>query len=315
MTVRQLFGARGKALKLELLTPGTSLEGTITNPDLSTPGLALSGYTARFPEGRAQVFGKTEMSYLATLGEDAFQSRLEALFAHEIPAVFVTRGQEVPPVFLAAAESAGVPVFRSGLVTGDFFRALKPYLEDELAPATSVHGSLADVYGIGLLFTGPSGIGKSECVLSLVQRGHRLVADDLVLVSRRGNDVLMGRAHELQNFHMEIRGIGIVDVASMFGTRATRQRKRIEIIVDLQAWDDSRDYDRTGFDREFTSILGVRIPRLIIPLNPGKNLTVISEVIAMNQLLAYGGVHAPTRFAEGLRRAMNPRESLIEDYE
>ncbi len=315
MTVRQLFSARGEALALELLNPRTSLDGSITNPDLSTPGLALSGYTARFPEGRAQVFGKTEMSYLATLGVEEARDRLHALFAHEIPAVFVTRGQEVPAAFLAAAESAGVPVFRTGMVTGDFFRALKPYLEDELAPVTTVHGSLADVYGIGLLFTGPSGIGKSECVLSLVQRGHRLVADDLVLVSRRGAEVLMGKAHELQNFHMEIRGIGIVDVASMFGTRATRQRKRIEIIVDLQAWDDSREYDRTGFDREFTSILGVRVPRLIIPLNPGKNLTVISEVIAMNQLLAYGGVHAATRFTEGLRRTMNPRESLIEDYE
>ncbi len=315
MTVRQLFSARGEALKMELLTPRVSLEGTITDPDLSTPGLALGGYTARFPGGRAQVFGKTEMSYLDTLDADEVRMRLDALFVHEIPAVFVTRGQEAPAVFLEAAENAAVPVFGTSMVTGDFFRALKPYLEDELAPATSVHGSLADVYGIGLLFTGPSGIGKSECVLSLVQRGHRLVADDLVLVSRRGNDVLMGRAHELQDFHMEIRGIGIIDIASMFGTRATRQRKRIEIIVDLQTWDDSRDYDRTGFDREFTSILGVRIPRLIIPLNPGKNLTVISEVIAMNQLLAYGGVHAPTRFAEGLHRAMNPRESLIEDYE
>ena len=315
MTVQQLLSARGRALELELLTPGTSLEGAVTNPDLSTPGLALSGYTARFPEGRAQVFGKTEMSYLATLGAEESRVRLEALFAHEIPAVFVTRGQGVPPEFLSTAETAGVPVFRSSLVTGDFFRALKPYLEDELAPATTVHGSLADVHGIGLLFTGASGIGKSECVLSLVQRGHRLVADDLVLVSRRGADVLMGRAHELQNFHMEIRGIGIVDVASMFGTRATRQRKRIEIVVDLQDWDGSRDYDRTGFDREVISILGVRVPRLIIPLNPGKNLTVISEVIAMNQLLAYGGVHAPTRFARTLRRTMNPRESLIEDYE
>ena len=315
ITLRELFRARKEALELELLTTGISLEGSITNPDLSKPGLALSGYTARFPENCPQVFGKTEMSYLETLEPAEARDRLEALFAHRVPAVFVTRGQEVPDSLLKVAAGADVPVFRSGLVTADFFRACKPYLEDVLAPATTVHGSLADVYGIGLLFTGPSGIGKSECVLSLVQRGHRLVADDLVLVSRRGNDVLMGRAHELQNFHMEIRGIGIVDIASMFGTRATRQRKRVEIIVDLQVWDDDREYDRTGFDREFTSILGVEIPRLIIPINPGKNLTVISEVIAMNQLLAYGGVDVPTRFADGLRRAMNPRDSLIEDYE
>ena len=314
-TVRQLFDAKEVALGLELITPGVSLDGRIVNPDVSSPGLSLAGYTARFPEGRTQVLGKTEMSYLATLAPDEVAERLGAVFAHDVPAVFVTRGQAVPEPFLAVAARAGVPVFRTRMATGDFFRALKPYLEDVLAPVTTVHGSLADVYGIGLLFTGPSGIGKSECVLGLVQRGHRLVADDLVFVSRRGNDVLMGKGHARQGFHMEIRGIGIVDVASMFGTRATRQRKRVEVIVDLRAWDDTREYDRTGLDRETAEILGVDIPRLTIPLNPGKNLIAISEVIAMNQLLAYSGVDVPTRFDDGLRRAMNPRDSLIEDYE
>ena len=315
VTIRQLFGATEEPLRLELLNPGVPLAGPIMNPDVSSPGLLLAGYTERFPEGRSQVFGKTEMSYLATLAPDEVAERLGAVFAHDVPAVFVTRGQAVPGPFLEAATTAGVPVFRTVMITGDFYRALKPFLEDVLAPLTTVHGSLADVYGIGLLFTGPSGIGKSECVLGLVQRGHRLVADDLVFVSRRGNDVLMGKGHERQGFHMEIRGIGIVDVASMFGTRATRQRKRVEVIVDLQAWDDTREYDRTGLDRETVRILGVEIPRLTIPLNPGKNLIAISEVVAMNQLLAYSGVDVPSRFDDGLRRAMNPRESLIEDYE
>jgi len=315
VTIRQLFGATEEPLRLELLNPGVPLAGPIMNPDVSSPGLLLAGYTERFPEGRSQVFGETEMSYLATLAPDEVAERLAAVFAHDVPAVFVTRGQAVPGPFLEAATTAEVPVFRTVMVTGDFYRALKPYLEDVLAPLTTVHGSLADVYGIGLLFTGPSGIGKSECVLGLVQRGHRLVADDLVFVSRRGNDVLMGKGHERQGFHMEIRGIGIVDVASMFGTRATRQRKRVEVIVDLQAWDDTREYDRTGLDRETARILGVEIPRLTIPLNPGKNLIAISEVVAMNQLLAYSGVDVPSRFDDGLRRAMNPRESLIEDYE
>lgn len=315
VTLRQLFGGREASLGLELLTPGVTLDGRIANPDVSSPGLSLAGYTARFPEGRAQVFGKTEMSYLATLAAAEAEERLGAVFDHDVPAVFVTRGQAVPDSFLAAATRAGVPVFRTSMDTGDFYRALKPYLEDVLAPVTTVHGSLADVYGIGLLFTGPSGIGKSECVLGLVQRGHRLVADDLVFVSRRGNDVLMGRGHERQGFHMEIRGIGIIDVSSMFGTRATRQRKRVEVIVDLRTWDDTREYDRTGLDRETARILGVELPRLTIPLNPGKNLIAISEVIAMNQLLAYSGVDVPGRFDDGLRGAMNPRDSLIEDYE
>ncbi len=315
ITVEELLGARQDALGLECVTPDVSLEGRVTHPDLSNPGLSLAGYTARIAEGQIQVFGETEMSYLSTLPPDQARWRLEAVFARGVPAVFVTGGQDVPPPFLMAAQDASIPVFRTRLATGDFYRVLKPYLEDMLAPATTVHGSLADVYGIGLLFTGPSGIGKSECVLGLVQRGHRLVADDLVLVSRRGTDVLMGKAHELQNFHMEIRGIGIIDIASMFGTRATRQRKRVEIIVDLQSWDDAEEYDRTGFGRGSTDILGVEIPRLVIPLNPGKNLTAISEVIAMNQLLAYSGVDVPTRFNERLRHAMNPRDSLIEDYE
>ena len=257
ITLRQLLGARQSALELELLNPHISVERTLTSPDVTTPGLALSGYTARVPERCAQVFGKTEMSYLATLDPAQVLDRLEALFAHRVPAVFVTRGQEVPDAFLAAAENAAVPVFRTRMVTADFIRALKPYLEDELAPATSVHGSLADVYGIGLLFTGPSGVGKSECVLSLVQRGHRLVAADLVLVSRRGNDVLVGRAHKLQDFHMEIRGIGIIDIASMFGTRATRQRQRVErgsSGLGIPAT------TRTGFDRESTAF-SESIPR------------------------------------------------------
>ncbi len=315
VTVGELFTAREVSLQLELLTPRVPLDGRIDNSDVSSPGLSLAGYTDRFPEGRTQVFGKTEMSYLSTLEPREVEERLGTVFAHDVPAVFVTRGQAVPDCFLATAECAGVPVFRTRIETGDFYRALKPYLEDVLAPVTTVHGSLADVYGIGLLFTGPSGIGKSECVLGLVQRGHRLVADDLVFVSRRGNDVLMGKGHERQGFHMEIRGIGIVDIASMFGTRATRQRKRVEVIVDLQTWDDTQEYDRTGLDREMAQILGVPVPRLTIPLNPGKNLIAISEVIAMNQLLAYSGVDVPRRFDDGLRGAMNPRDSLIEDYE
>lgn len=315
ITVRDLLTAREVALELELLTAGVPLDVHIGTPDVSSPGLALAGYTERFPDGRALVFGETEMSYLGTLDPQEAQARLAGVFARDVPAVFVTRGLDVPAHFLSAAARASIPVFRTGLDTGNFYRVLKPYLEDALAPTTTVHGSLADVYGIGLLFTGPSGIGKSECVLGLVARGHRLVADDVVFVSRRGNDVLMGKGHELQGFHMEIRGVGIIDVASMFGTRATRQRKRVEIIVDLEMWDDSREYERTGLEREVTEILGVEIPRVTIPLNPGKNLAAISEVIAMNQLLAYSGVDVPTRFDDGLRKALNPRDSLIEDYE
>jgi HPr kinase/phosphorylase len=263
-----------------------------------------------------QVFGETEMSYLATLTEDELRQRLEGFFSKQVPAAFVTKGQNVPEALIEAARLAGVPVFRSALTTRDFFRKIKPYVEVVLAPSTTVHGSLADVYGVGLLFIGKSGIGKSECVLDLIERGHRLVADDVVLVSERGNDVLIGRGHERQRHHMEIRGIGIIDIRALFGVRAIRLQKRIEVIMRLEEWDEAKPYERTGLDVDETEILGVQIPRVTIPLNPGKNITVISEVVAMNHLLKYAGVNSAAEFDLRLRAGMAPAgEYLEEDYE
>ena len=172
-----------------------------------------------------------------------------------------------------------------------------------------MHGSLADVYGIGLLFVGESGIGKSECVLDLVERGHRLVADDVVLVSKEGNELLIGRGHELQKHHMEIRGVGIIDVPSLFGVRAIRQQKRIEVVVHLEIWDQDREYTRTGLESEYEEILGVEIPKVTVPLNPGKNITVISEVVAMSHLMRYTGVESSEAFDRRLRKY------LEQDYE
>jgi HPr kinase/phosphorylase len=179
-----------------------------------------------------------------------------------------------------------------------------------------MHASLADVYGVGLLFVGRSGIGKSECVLDLVERGHRLVADDVVIATRRGNGLLIGRGHELQRHHMEIRGIGIIDVRALFGIRAIRLQKRIEVVVQLVDWDETARYDRTGLETEATDILGVPVPKVVVPLNAGKNITVLSEVVAMNHLLKYSGVHSARLFNDSLQKAMRPvRAYLEEDYE
>ena len=189
-------------------------------------------------------------------------------------------------------------------------------LEEAFAPTTTMHGSLADVYGVGLLFVGRSGIGKSECVLDLVERGHRLVADDLVYVSKRGNDVLIGKGHELSQHHMEIRGIGILDIRALFGIRAIRQQKRIEVVVQLEEWMESAKYDRTGLDTQEVDVLGVKLPKVVVSLNAGKNITVLSEVVAMNHLLKYSGVHSAKLFNERLQQAMQPlRDYLEEDYE
>jgi HPr kinase/phosphorylase len=286
-----------------------SLDSATDDPDVTSPGLALAGHTSRVPSGRMWVFGETEMTYLGSIGEGDARDRLAALFAYGVPAAFVTKAQHVPEFFLAVANAHGVPVLRSSHTTKEFYRRLKPYLEVALAPSTAVHGSLADVYGVGVLFTGQSGVGKSECVLDLVERGHRLVADDLVLVTRQGYDVLIGRGHELQKHHMEIRGVGIIDVEGLFGVRAIRQQKRIEVIVSLEIWDQDREYNRTGLDREHEDILGVRIPKVTVPLNAGKNITVISEVVAMSHLLRYTGEEPAEAFDRRLR------QYLEQDYE
>ncbi len=316
ITVEELVQAKGELLALEVLTPELSMGRVISDPDVSSPGLALAGFTARVPEGRMQVFGETEMLYLSSLDDVALHDRVGGLFRHHIPAVFVSKGLPVPESVLRLAREAGIPILRSSLTTKLLYRRLKPYLEAAMAPLTTLHGSLADVYGVGLLFTGESGVGKSECVLDLVERGHRLVADDLVIATRRGNDILMGRGHELQRHHMEIRGVGIVDIRTLFGVRAIRQQKRIEVVVRLERWDDARSYNRTGLDMDETEILGVTLPMVTIPLNPGKNITVISEVVAMNLLLKYSGVDSAAEFNRSLQAAMRPiRDYLEEDYE
>jgi HPr kinase/phosphorylase len=316
LTVEELFSGKGEALRLELLTKDSNLKKVIEEPSISSPGLVLAGFTHRFPPGRLQVLGETEVSFLHSLDQDGLLGSLTAFFGLEMPAVIVTKGLEIPPLVIEVAASRGVPLFRSTLKTGELYRRLQPYLEEHFAPSTTLHGSLADVYGVGLLFMGRSGIGKSECVLDLVERGHRLVADDMVVVTRRGNDILIGRGHELQRHHMEIRGVGIIDIPTLFGIRAVRQQKRIELVVHLEEWDDRHFYDRTGLEVDAIEILGVTIPRVTIPLNPGKNIGVVAEVVAMNHLLKYTGIHSALLFNERLQDAMGTaREYLEEDYE
>ncbi|HSG08475.1 MAG TPA: HPr(Ser) kinase/phosphatase [Longimicrobiales bacterium] len=316
LSVQEILDVKKETLALEVLTPDASLERRASDPDVSSPGLALAGYTDRVPEGRMWVFGETEMAYLGTLSPDVARDNLQRLFAFDVPAIFVSKGQAVPATFLEVAREHGVPVILSRRSTKEVYQRLKPFLEEALAPSTNLHGSLADVYGVGLLFVGDSGVGKSECVLDLVERGHRLVADDLVIASRRGNDVLIGRGHELQRHHMEIRGIGIIDISTLFGVRAIRQQKRVEVVVQLEIWDAGRSYSRTGLEEDETEILGVKIPRVTVPLNPGKNITVISEVVAMNHLLKYSGINSAQAFNQRLRERMNPiREYLEQDYE
>ena len=321
LSVRKFLETAGESLSLVDIGGGVGLDTPILNADVSSPGLALAGYIDRFVAERLQVLGETEITYLLTLPSAERARILSSFFAFPMPAVVVTKGQELPEGLLEAAASAGIALLRTTLKTAEFYRRIKPVLEGEFAETTTLHGSLADVFGVGLFFTGRSGIGKSECVLDLVERGHRLVADDLVITTRRGNDVLIGRGHELQRHHMEIRGVGLIDIPSIFGIRAVRQQKRIEVVVRLEEWDQNAVVDRTGLDTESTTILGVQIPLIKVPLNPGKNITVIAEVIALNHLLRYSGINPAEAFNERLigrmRRAAagNVREYLQEDEE
>ena len=314
--VDDLLRSKKDALELELINDGVGLRRVIESPTISNPGLVLAGYRQRFPSGRIQVLGQTEIGFLESLETEQQRTVIDDFLSLEMPAVVVTKAQEIPPALRELADRHGVPLLRSRLKTGDFYRRLQPYLEEQFAPSTTLHGSLADVYGVGLLFTGRSGIGKSECVLDLVERGHRLVADDAVIITRRGNDILLGRGHELQRHHMEIRGIGIIDIRALFGIRAIRLQKRIEVIVQLVDWSNQASYDRTGLDTEQVDILGVKVPKVTVPLNAGKNITVLSEVVAMNHLLKYAGVHSAQQFNTRLQEAMRPaRAYLEEDYE
>lgn len=317
LTVGELLRLRGEGLALEVITPGEmGLDREIHGPDLSSPGLALTGFTERLPPGRLQVLGETEVAYLRSLGATERRRAVETLLAFDMPCLFVTKGLELPGEVVELAAAHGIPVLVTSLKTNEFYRRIQPFLEDQFAPTTTVHGSLVDVYGVGLLFLGRSGIGKSECALDLVERGHRLVADDVVLVSRRGNDILIGRGLERQRHHMEIRGVGVVDVRALFGIRAIRQQKRVEVVVQLVDWEDQAYYDRTGLETRETEILEVKIPEVTIPLNPGKNITVICEVVAMSHLLRSAGIDSAKLFERDLIEAMKPvRESLEEDYE
>lgn len=319
LRIGALFEQLRELLELERVEGTDGLERMVPSSDVSSPGLALAGYVARFPAERLQVFGETEVTYLRSLDAATRRSHLEQFFAFPIPCVFVTKGLDLPPEVIETAIASGVAVLRSALKTNEFYNRIKPFLEDAFAPQTTLHGSLADVYGVGLLFVGQSGIGKSECVLDLVERGHRLVADDLVLVRKRGTDILIGRGHELQRHYMEIRGVGLVDVPAIFGIRAVRQQKRIEVVVRLEEWKQGVEVDRTGLDGETTDILGVPLPRITVPLNPGKNITVVSEVIAMHHLLKWSGIDPAERFNQALIKQMRGKSEihryLREDHE
>lgn len=280
---------------------------SITEADLHRPGLALAGYVELFTYQRIQVIGNTESRYLAFLSEEKQKEAFGNLTQFELPVIFITDNNRLPSYLLEMAKDAGIPVFRTPIETTQCMALIRDFLEDQFALQTMVHGSMVDVYGIGILIAGKSGIGKSEVALDLVERGHRLVADDVVMLTKKSN-ILLTSATEMNKHFMEIRGLGIIDIMSMFGIRAIRYQKRLEIILELSLWDESQDIERTGLNRDKTSVLGVDIPLINLPITPGKNITVIAEVIAMNYLLRHYGYDAAEAFQEKVKNSIAARK-------
>jgi HPr kinase/phosphorylase len=308
--VTRLFEDQREELQLELLTDSLASRTEITVSDINRPGMALMGFVENFLPERIQILAQTELTYLATLAPAGVEEALDRLFQFTMPLLVVCKGLEVPPYLVRRANEAKVPVLRTPLSTTPFIHSLTSYLDFMFAPTVSVHGSLVDVYGCGLLFTGRSAVGKSETALDLVERGHRLVADDVVTITRRHGDVLIGSGNQLLRHHMEIRGLGIIDVQSIFGIRSIRLQKRVEVEVNLREWSNDEDYERVGLDEKKTDILGVGIPLVQVPITPGKNITVIAEVIALNYLVkVYGGLSPAEKLNQHMIQVMKRKSA------
>lgn len=320
LSVARLFEDQGQELQLEPLTESLASRREITESNIHRPGMALMGFVENFLPERIQILAQTELSYMATLDPAGVREAIDRLFQFSMPLIVVCKGLEVPPYLVRLANEHQVPVLRTPVSTTPFIHSLTSYLDHMFAPQITVHGSLVDVYGVGLLFTGRSAIGKSETALDLVERGHRLVADDVVTITRRHGDLLIGTGNQLLRHHMEIRGLGIIDVQSIFGIRAIRLQKRVELEVNLREWSAEEDYERVGLDEHKTSILGIEIPLVQVPIFPGKNITVIAEVVALNYLVRVTAGYSPAErlnqhLAELLKRRSATRAWVREDTE
>ena len=292
-------------LSMRLVGGRAGLSREIEVPDLNRPGLALSGFLDYFPADRLQVMGKTEVTFWNTLKAGVRVERLREIVARRKPAGFVmSHGMEAPRDLLDACEKAGVAVLGTTVPTTKTVSELTLYLEEKLAPSVTIHASLVDVFGVGILLMGDSGIGKSECALALVDKGHRLTADDVVEVRRTPDKSLMGAGVRQLRHHMEIRGLGIVDIHNLFGARAVRGNKLVDMVIMLVPWEPGMTYDRTGLEEKTHTILDVAVPMHVLPVKPGRNLAVLVETAAMNWRLKQMGVNSAERLNEQIMREL-----------
>jgi HPr kinase/phosphorylase len=317
-SVKELYEETGEEFALETLTENLESPLPISTPDVHRPAFALTGFMANYLHERIQIIGETEWLFIRSLDPAQTDETIGRLFSKPLCCIIITKGLEPPQELIRHARENGVPLLRTRMQTTEFIHVLTGHLELIFAPRTMIHGSLVDVYGVGLLFSGRSAIGKSEIALDLVERGHRLVADDVVEIFRHG-DAILGRGREHLKHYMEIRGIGIINVMDVFGIRAVRIQKRVEVVVQLEEWDPKKDWDRHGLDEHYTDILGIQVRQVVIPIFPGKNITVIAETIALNHMLKVYGIDAAKRLDQQLLDMMDSdkktRRYLLYDHE
>jgi len=316
ITVDFFYRETKERFKIKKLTEGNQgFDRIIKTKHINRPGLALAGYTGLFTYDRVQILGNTEMRYLKQLTPQARSKALKKFFSFKMPCICLTFDNKPSDEFMTLANKNGIAVFTSPLETTKFAYFINDFLDDQFSAQIALHGSFVDVYGVGLLFYGRSGIGKSEIALDLVERGHRLVADDVVMISKKGDGILMGTGTDLVKHFMEIRGLGIIDVKSVFGIRSIRFQKRVELVVHLEEWDPKQEYTRTGLDNETIDMLGVDIPFMRLPIFPGKNITVISEIIALNYLCRHYGYDAAKSLTNKLEETLKHKSRLKQNLE
>lgn len=308
----------GFGLPMELLAGADGLSRLITSPHVQKTGLALAGFDEYLKPGRVLIFGESEIRYLESLVPPARVRALRVALGHDLPCVIITGGFAPPAELVVEADRARLPVFKTSVPTPAAISKLTSILEDSLAERTMMHAVLMDILGLGVLITGESGIGKSECALDLIVRGHRLVADDTVEIRRRSETILVGTCPELTRHHMELRGLGVINVKDLFGIASIRSSKRVELVVQLERWEPGREYDRLGLDDSFYEILGLKVSFVRMPVAPGRSVAILVEVAARNQLLRLRGHHAAQAFADRVALAIRegePAPAIQEDEE
>ena len=296
------------SLALELVTGEAGLDRLLSTPRIQKPGLILTGLLEELHNDRIQILGAAEVGFLNSLSREELKRSLDLFENAAVPAIIITRRLPAPDFLVSLCERKHIPLFRTPLNSSIVIEGVTKFLEDRLAPSASVHGVLVDVLGVGILIIGKSGIGKSECALALVARGYRLVSDDIVIIKKMPQDILTGTSSDIIRYHMEIRGIGIVNIKDIYGITAIREKKQMDIVIELVKWEDDSDYDRLGFEESTYGILGVELPYMKIPVSPGRSLVTIVEVAARNQILKIMGHHSARNLKMQLDEAIKRQE-------